>query len=282
MNNNKIRLAFSPCPNDTFIFNALVNGFIDTEGLDFEVILADVEDLNKMALNQLNDVTKISFNAFGQASQYYILLDSGSALGRGCGPLLISKNGELPTNPEEAIIAIPGRNTTASLLLSFCFPQLTNKKEMLFSDIVEAVASDKVNAGLIIHESRFTFENKGLKKIADLGDLWEKHTGLPIPLGGIAGKRNLSNEMIQKINKLIAHSIQWAWDHPNHDMDFVFRHANEMKPSVIHQHIQLYVNDFSLNLDIKGKNAIMQLLKTGESFGYYELPNLPLFASELK
>lgn len=282
MNKYKIKLAFSPCPNDTFIFNALVNGHIDTEGIDFEVMLADVQELNQMAFHQTNDITKLSFNAYGLASPNYILLDSGSALGRGCGPLLINKTGVLPPKPEEALIAIPGINTTANLLLSICFPQLINKKEMLFSDIVEAVLTDKAQAGLIIHESRFTFGDKGLNKIADLGDLWEKQTGLPIPLGGIAAKRSLPTDIIQKVNRLISKSIQWAWEHPDSGQEFIARHANEMSASVIYQHIQLYVNEFSVNLGTDGKHAISSLLKAGESLAYYRLPELPLFASELE
>lgn len=281
MNKKKYRLAFSPCPNDTFIFNALVNGHIDTQGLEFEVIMADVEELNRMALAGRTDVSKLSYNAYGLANRDYILLDSGSALGRGCGPLLVSRTGNLPSTQNNPLVAIPGKHTTAMLLLAFAFPQLTNLREMNFALIEEAVAKAEVDAGLIIHESRFTYQRNGLMKIADLGELWEQKTSNPIPLGGIAAKRNIAAQDLKTINSLIAQSLQWAWQHPEEGQDYIACHAAEMDTDVMKQHIALYVNEFSLNLGPQGKQAVRHLLEHGQKNKIFILNDLPLFVSEL-
>jgi 1,4-dihydroxy-6-naphthoate synthase len=202
----KITLGFSTCPNDTFIFDAMVHYKIDTEDLDFEVVLGDVEELNQKALKGALDVTKISYNAYAKVSDRYVILDAGSALGYKNGPLLISKQKIYENELHDVKIAIPGFNTTANLLLSVAFPEAKNKKEYLFSDIEEAVLSNETDAGLIIHENRFTYQKKGLKKIVDLGEYWEQETGLPIPLGGIVVSRALDKNLQEKINRVMKKS----------------------------------------------------------------------------
>ena len=201
--NNIITLGYSPCPNDTFIFDALVHKKIDTEGLDFKVVLADVEELNQKAFNKELGVTKLSYHAYGYLTNDYVLLTSGSALGKGCGPLLVQNSNIQSLKLEKARIAIPGKYTTANFLLSIAYPKVENKVEMLFSEIENAVLTNKVDAGLIIHENRFTYQEKGLKKIIDLGEYWEQITSALIPLGGIAIKRTFPIEIQQKINRLI-------------------------------------------------------------------------------
>jgi len=281
MSKQKFTLAFSPCPNDTFIFNALANGYIDTQGLEFDIIMADVEELNRLAIAGHTDITKLSYNAYGFVNPNYILLESGSALGRGCGPLLVSKTGELPPIKENPLVAIPGRHTTALLLLAFAFPQLTNVLEMNFARIEEAVANGQADAGLIIHESRFTYQRNGLKKIADLGELWEQKTSNPIPLGGIAAKRSINTHTLQTINSLISQSLKWAWQNPQEGQEYIACHAAEMDAQVMKQHIALYVNEFSLNLGPQGKQAVRHLLNHGQQNKLFILSDLPLFVSEL-
>ena len=255
-----LSLGFSPCPNDTFMFDALVHDKIDTEGLKFEIVMEDVEALNQRALNNDLDVTKLSYHAFLYCVQHYSLLKSGSALGRNCGPLLIQQKGNTPlTNNSK--IAIPGKNTTANLLLSIAFPHLENKLEMLFSDIEQAVANGEVDAGLIIHENRFTFQEKGLEKIQDLGVFWETETGLPIPLGGIVVKRDLSLEVQQKVQRVLRRSVQYAFDHPKSAREYVRRCAQEIDEQVMYEHIKLYVNDFSLDLGEEGKQAVEEVFR---------------------
>ena len=256
----KLTLGFSPCPNDTFMFDALVHSKVDTEGLEFEVVMEDVEALNQRALNNDLEVTKLSYHAFLHCVQDYALLNSGSALGRNCGPLLIQQKGNaaLTSNSE---IAIPGKNTTANLLLNIAFPHLQNKVEMLFSDIEQAVIDGEVDAGLIIHENRFTYQDKGLEKIQDLGEFWEGETGLPIPLGGIVVKRDLPLEMQQKVQRVLKRSVQYAFDHPKSAKEYIRCYAQEMDEQVMYEHIQLYVNDFSLDLDIEGRQAVKEVFK---------------------
>ena len=256
----KLTLGFSPCPNDTFMFDALVHDKVDTEGLKFEVVMDDVEALNQRALNKDLDVTKLSYHAFLYCVQDYSLLNSGSALGRNCGPLLIQQKGNTPLTANSKI-AIPGKNTTANLLLSIAFPQLQNKLEMLFSDIEQAVTNGEVDAGLIIHENRFTYLEKGLEKIQDLGVFWETETGLPIPLGGIVVKRDLSLEVQHKVQRVLKRSVQYAFDHPKSAIEYVRRCAQEIDEQVIYEHIKLYVNDFSLDLGEEGKQAIQEVFR---------------------
>ncbi len=255
----KLTLAFSPCPNDTFIFSALVNNKIDTEGLEFDVVMNDVESLNEMALLQQIDITKLSYYAYAFVSQHYILLTSGSALGKGCGPMLISKD-EIPLGKlEYCVIGIPGRFTTANLLFSLAFPHAITKKEIIFSEIEDELLNDHIDAGVIIQENRFTYQQKGLMKIIDLGDYWEQSYNLPIPLGAIAIKRNIDDEVKIKVNRLIKESIEYAYKNHASAMEYVKQHAQEMDEHIMNQHIALYVNNFSLELGDQGKNAVKKL-----------------------
>jgi 1,4-dihydroxy-6-naphthoate synthase len=252
----KLRLGFSTCPNDTYIFDALVHHKIDTEGLDFELFLADVEQLNKAAFDSQIDITKLSYHAYAYVAENYVLSDSGSALGYKNGPLLISKRKIYPDEISGLKIGIPGKFTTANLLMGIAFPDALQKIEYLFSDIEEAVLSNEIDAGLIIHENRFTYEKKGLLKIIDLGEYWEKETNMPIPLGGIAINRALPLEVQKKINRLIQKSIQFAFANPGTGLDFIRRYAQEMDEIVMQKHINLYVNQFTENLGFDGRKAI--------------------------
>lgn len=253
-------LGFSPCPNDCFIFDALVHKKIDTQGIDFTVIMDDVEALNTRAFQLELDITKLSYHAFLYLTNQYALLNSGSALGFNCGPLLVQSAKQKVENIDMASIAIPGKYTTANFLLSLAYPNAKNKKEILFSDIEEAVLSGKVDAGLLIHENRFTYEEKGLKKIIDLGEFWESLIHAPIPLGGIVVKRSIEQSMQRTIDYLIKQSVEYAFSHPESCMPFVKQHAQEMSEDVMKKHIALYVNEFSVNLGSVGKNAIQLLV----------------------
>ncbi len=260
----KLTLGFSPCPNDTFIFDALVHHKIDTEGLDFEVYLGDVEDLNNKAFNSELDITKISYHAYGYLTNNYVLLDSGSALGKGCGPILVKRSNVETLNIKNATIAIPGKYTTANFLLSIAHPEANNKKEMLFSDIESAVINNDVDAGLIIHENRFTYKEKGLKKIIDLGEYWENTTGVLIPLGGIIIKRDIPKEIILKFNRLLKKSIEYAFDNPDSPLAYMKKHSQEMDKNVMMQHVELYVNKYSIDLGVDGKSAISQMFNLAQ------------------
>ena len=255
----KISLGFSTCPNDTFIFDAMIHHKIDTENLDFDVFMADVEVLNHKAIHNELDVTKISYHAYSKIANNYALLDSGSALGYKNGPLLISKSKIYPDEVDQLKIAIPGLNTTANLLLSIAYPNAKNKTEYLFSDIEEVVLSGEADAGLIIHENRFTYEKKGLKKIIDLGEYWEQQTGLPIPLGGIAVNRNLDYETQMKINRILKRSVEFAFENPKSAYSYIKQYAQEMDEEVMYKHINLYVNNFTKELGKDGRNAIKVL-----------------------
>ena len=255
----KLTLGFSPCPNDTFIFDALVHHKIDTEGLAFEVVFADVEQLNKWALEDKLDATKLSFNAFTHCVNDYVLLDSGSALGRNCGPLLIKKPNTI-LNPESTI-AIPGKYTTANMLLNIAYPDYRNKVETLFSDIEDDVINGKVDAGLIIHESRFTYKEKGLVKAKDLGEFWEEKTGLSIPLGGIVIKRNLPHEIQQRFERVLRKSVEFAFANRESSSEFIKLHAQEMEKKIIDAHINLYVNEFSVSLGEEGRKAVEKVFE---------------------
>jgi 1,4-dihydroxy-6-naphthoate synthase len=257
----KITLGYSPCPNDTFIFDAMVHQKIDTEGLEFETTLADVEALNTMAFAKKLMVTKLSYHAFAHIIKDYALLHAGSALGNNCGPLLIAKKNTQPT--AESTVAIPGKYTTANFLLSLAFPQIQHKTETLFSDIENAVLEGKHDFGLIIHENRFTYAQKGLIKIADLGELWETRTGLPIPLGGIVVRRDTPPGVQQKINRVLRRSVEFAFANPEQTMPYVSAHAQEMQPEVMMAHIKLYVNEYSIDLGERGKAAIERMFLEG-------------------
>jgi 1,4-dihydroxy-6-naphthoate synthase len=288
----KLTLGFSPCPNDCFIFDAMVHGKIDREGLEFEVVMEDVEALNQRAFKSELDITKLSFHAFLYVQENYILLKSGSALGFNCGPLLVERaelsverknNSTLLTlNPQLSTsrIAIPGKNTTANFLLSLAFPEMKNKTEVLFSEIEQGVLDGKYDAGLIIHESRFTYEQKGLKKIIDLGEFWESLIHAPIPLGGIVARRNFDNELLQKINRVIRKSVEYAYANTSDVMPYVKAHAQEMSEEVMKKHIDLYVNEYSIDLGETGKKAINLLFNKAKEIGLIEKTIDPLIIAQ--
>ena len=255
-----LSLAFSPCPNDTFVFDALVNNKIDTCGLNFKVHMHDIEQLNKKSLEQTFDITKLSFNAYALCHEKYVILDSGAALGKNCGPLLIKKPAKILHN--DSLVAIPGEMTTANMLFKMAYPKMKNIKEYLFSDIEEMVINDHVDAGLIIHENRFTYQNKGLVKILDLGEFWTNNTALPLPLGGIMASRSLDLSIQKKVNSLINLSVKYAFDNPRSSLNYTKLHCQEMDNDVIASHIDLYVNQYSLSLGTTGENAIKILLST--------------------
>ncbi|MGB3947732.1 MAG: 1,4-dihydroxy-6-naphthoate synthase [Bacteroidia bacterium] len=262
---SSLSIGFSPCPNDCFIFDALIHNKIDTEGLKFDVFMGDVEALNQKAFKGDLDITKLSYHAYAHLTKLYQLLDSGSALGNNCGPLLITNGSpsailaELENPSTKLTIAIPGKYTTANFLLSLAFPRAKNKTEMLFSDIEEAVLSGQVDAGLIIHENRFTYEQKGLKKIVDLGEFWETLTQMPIPLGGIVIKRSLSDDIKLKVNRVLRKSVEYAFANPKSSLNFVKAHAQEMSEEVMYKHIDLYVNNYSVDLGKTGRKAVQLL-----------------------
>jgi 1,4-dihydroxy-6-naphthoate synthase len=274
-----LTLGYSPCPNDTFIFDALVHGKIDTEGLTFDVRLGDVEELNRLAFAGKLDVTKLSYHAFGHLTEAYKLLNAGSALGRGVGPLLVTADtnlartqvqGELERSKlftADAPVAIPGKFTTANYLLGLAFPQLENKQEVLFSDIESRVLSGEFKAGLLIHENRFTYHERGLHKITDLGEFWESSTGYAIPLGGIVIRRSLPDDIQRTFDRVLARSVQFAFDNPASSADYVATHAQEMDPEVRLKHINLYVNDYSLDLGPEGRSAVKGFLDQGRERG---------------
>jgi len=308
----KLSLGFSPCPNDTFIFDAMIHQKIDTEGLSFEVVFDDVETLNQKAFKTELDITKLSYHAYAYLTEKYVLLHAGSALGFGVGPLLICNNedyisadalqnlqphtsvlipqssnliphtsdpiphpiaiGSSNLRPQSSDpvpqtsdlrpptsnlrIGIPGKYTTANFLLSMAFPEAKNKIEMKFFEIESALLNDQIDMGVIIHENRFTYQEKGLKKIIDLGEFWEDLTQGPIPLGGIMIKRELPEEIKQKVNRIIRRSVQYAFDHPESGMDFICSLSQEMSKEVINKHIELYVNKFSIDLGEVGRKAV--------------------------
>ena len=265
----KLSIAFSPCPNDCFVFDAIVNRRIDLERLEFDVHLGDVEELNAAALSGDAQITKLSYHAYAFCADRYVLLDAGSALGRSCGPLLISKRA---ISTDEAAagalrIAIPGKYTTANFLLGLAFPKAQNKREMLFSEIEGAVLAGGCDAGVIIHENRFTYEAKGLKKIVDLGEFWESETGAPIPLGGIVINRLLPDEVKRAVNRVVRRSVEYAFAHRDASLPFVRSHAQEMSEEVMYRHIDLYVNEYSVDLGVEGRRAVQLLFDRGRAAG---------------
>lgn len=267
MNRTPLTLGFSPCPNDTFMFYPLVHGLVDTAGLSFRERLEDVETLNRLALTGDLDVTKVSYHALGHIRDHYVLLRSGSALGRGCGPLLVAKSNLDPADLRGQRIAVPGQYTTALLLLRLRDPRLENFIVMPFNEIMDAVLTGKADAGLIIHESRFTFQEAGLHKLVDLGEWWEGETGLPIPLGGIVARRSLGAETIAVIERALRDGVAYARSHPGESAGYIREHAQEMSDEVCAAHIGLYVNDFSTELGAEGERAIAELLRRAEISG---------------
>ena len=255
-----IPLFFSPCPNDTFCFHAMAFGLVDMEGLSFEVVLEDIEQLNRRALTQHPSVCKISYQLLPEVADRYRLLPCGSALGFGNGPLFVARESPLTITPETRI-AIPGRHTTAAFLLKFAYPHAVNTQPLLFSDIANAILHRQVDAGVLIHEGRFVYRQQGLHLIADLGKCWEERTGLPIPLGGIVVSRTLPDELQQKIARILHRSIQHALEHPSHSREYVQSHARELDSHVIDRHIQLFVNDYTLDLGETGRLSVQALLQ---------------------
>lgn len=271
-----LKIGFSTCPNDTFIFDALVNNRVDAHDFEFQTHLADVEELNKLSLQESLDITKISIAHYPNIADKYVILNSGSAIGNNNGPILISKRKIFPNEISNIKIAIPGKNTTANLLLSIAYPKAINKHEYLFSKIEEAVLSGETDAGLIIHESRFTYLEKGLKKIIDMGEYWESNYNQLVPLGCIAIKRSLPENTIRRINLLIKESVNYAFKHPAESMPYIRSHAKELNDEIIQKHIQLYVNQYSIELGSDGKNAIRFLFNKG-----YEAGLLPFTTKEI-
>ena len=293
----KLSLGFSPCPNDTFIFDAMIHQKIDTEGLSFDVVFDDVETLNQKAFSAELDITKLSYHAYAYLTEQYVLLHAGSALGFGVGPLLICNNEDYisadlvadlqpPTSdlrphtsylipPTSDLqpptpnlrIGIPGKYTTANFLLSLALPEAKNKIEMKFFEIESALLNHQIDMGVIIHENRFTYQEKGLKKIIDLGQFWEDLTQGPIPLGGIMVKRELPENIKQKVNRIIKRSVQYAFDHPESGMDFICSLSQEMSKEVINKHIELYVNKFSIDLGEVGRNAVQTFFEQAHKLG---------------
>ena len=263
-----LSLGYSPCPNDTFVFYALVHGQIDTAGLGFKEMLLEVESLNQKALKSELDITKVSFHAFGYLRDAYCLLRAGGAMGRGCGPLVVAKRETSIEGLRGKKIAIPGRLTTAFLLLQLYDPALVaDVVAVPFDRIMDAVKGGSVDAGLIIHESRFTYPDYGLFEVMDLGSWWEGDTGLPLPLGCIIAKKGLGSDILQTLETLIRKSVEYAFAHRERTMEYLKAHSQEMEDTVLEQHINLYVNDYSLDLGSEGMAAVEELLKRAESHG---------------
>ncbi len=269
----KLTLGFSPCPNDTFIFDAMVNGKIDTKGISFDYVMEDVETLNQWAVEGKLDITKLSYSTLLHTTDKYALLYSGSALGKGVGPLLIAREPLDTTRMSDYKIAIPGLKTTANLLLSLSYPEATQKTEMLFSEIEGAVLSGDYDAGLIIHENRFTYADRGLVKITDLGDWWEQTSDAAIPLGGIVMRRNHESELIQTVDNIIKESLAQSWKHYPELSPFVTENAQEMEESVMRKHIELYVNEYTADLGKEGIKAITTLFERAAANGIISQQN---------
>jgi len=274
-----LSLGFSPCPNDCFMFDAIVNKRIDLEGLEFSARLEDVETLNRAAFSQAVDITKLSYHAYAYCAADYVLLDAGSALGRNCGPLLISKRDISPEDVArgDLVIAIPGQYTTANFLLGLAFPEARRKQEMVFSAIEPALLDETVDAGVIIHENRFTYAEKGLKKILDLGEFWERTTSAPIPLGGIVVRRSLPADVQARVNRVMRRSVEYAFAHRDASLPFVREHAQEMSEEVMYKHIDLYVNDYSVDLGSDGRRAVEILYQEGAESGVIPAVQARLF-----
>ncbi len=282
---SELSLGFSPCPNDTYIFHALVHGRIPGAPEFSPVLLEDVETLNQWALQARLDVSKLSFHALGHVLEDYVLLPAGAALGRGCGPLLVARQPIDPADLPAIRLAVPGRYTTAAMLLGLfapdCLrfgdsPELSggpgSLRLMRFDRIMPAVASGEIDAGVIIHESRFTYRDHGLVLLADLGSWWEEISGLPIPLGGIAARRSLGRDRLTAIARAISDSLDLARRHPAGAMEYIRRHAGELDQEVMRAHINLYVNDFSTELGPEGERAVAEFIRRGREAGILPPP----------
>ncbi|HEX9860861.1 MAG TPA: 1,4-dihydroxy-6-naphthoate synthase [Nitrospirota bacterium] len=278
--NKTLTIGYSPCPNDTFIFYALIHGKVRVPGIEFRERLEDVETLNRLATENALDITKISYHALAHLREQYALLRSGGALGRGCGPLIVAKPGTALADLKQGIIAVPGKLTTAYLLLRLFDPTIGNVAVMTFDRIMDAVARGEAIAGLIIHESRFTYPLYKLDKLQDLGDWWEKFSGLPIPLGGILGKRSLGAALLLRVENGIRESIRYAQVHTDEVMEYCMRYSQEMDETVMKSHIDLYVNDFSLDLGREGIAAVRRLFDEADKRGLVPRSDKPLLAGE--
>jgi len=275
-----LTLGFSTCPNDTYIFDAMVHGRIDTEGIEFELIMADIEELNRHAFAAEIDISKISFHAYAYLSDSYLLLNSGSTLGFQNGPVIISKYKVFPDEIKNLKIAIPGKHTTANLLLSIAYPEHKNRKEYLFSDIEDVVLSGEMDAGLIIPETQYTYLQKGLKEVVDLGEFWETKTGLAIPLRGIVVNRKFPAEIQRKIDRIMKRSIEFALENPKASYPFVKHHAQEMDDTVMESHLKLYVNDFTSDLGKEGRKAVKMLFSEATKLGVIPKIREDIFADQ--
>ena len=278
--NRHLTLGYSPCPNDTYIFYALVHGKVAVPGITVGERLEDVETLNRLALAGTLDLTKVSYHALGRLRDRYALLRSGGALGRGCGPLIVARPGTRIEDLGTGAVAIPGMLTTAWLLLRLYDPKLTNVVVMPFDRIMQAVADGAVAAGLIIHESRFTYPRYGLESLLDLGAWWERHSGLPIPLGGILGKRSLGADTLMKVEEAIRESLRYARSHPDEVLAYCKQHSQEMDEKVMMSHISLYVNDFTRDLGSEGIASVRRLFAEAEERGLFPPSDKPLLAGE--
>lgn len=274
-----LSLGFSPCPNDCFMFDAIVNQRIDLEGLSFTPHLADVEALNRETFAGTADVTKLSYHAYAYCRRDYALLDSGSALGRNCGPLLISRRDIAADEVRQGKlrIAIPGVYTTANFLLGLAFPEARDRTPLVFSEIEGALLDGRFDAGVIIHENRFTYQSKGLHKIVDLGEFWESATGTPIPLGAIAVRRSLADDVKQRVNRIVRRSVEYAFAHREASLPYVRAHAQEMSEEVMYKHIDLYVNNYSVDLGPDGKQAVATLFDKAAALNLVPPSSEPLF-----
>lgn len=273
-----LTLGYSPCPNDTFIFYALVHGRIGTGGLAFREVLDDVETLNQMARQARLDVTKVSFHAFAHLRDAYCLLRSGGALGRGCGPLVIARDTADMQALRGKTIAVPGELTTAFLLLQVFDPSLKEQVRIMpFHRIVDAVKQGETDAGLIIHESRFTYQQQGLYQVADLGAWWEQETGLPIPLGCIIARRSLGRTAVQQVDSLIHESVAYAFAHRRETKDYIKRYAQELEDDVIDRHIELYVNEYTRDIGEDGIRAVRELFSRAAARSIVPPSSQPLF-----
>lgn len=276
MDVKELTLGYSPCPNDTHIFYALSHGLIGVP-YRFKTLLADVEMLNQQIKEGVLDISKLSAHAVLHMLDKYWLLRSGGAIGRGCGPLVVSRRFSKMQELRDAVIAVPGTLTTAHLLLRLNGVHQGQCVPMIFDRIMPAVASGEVDAGLIIHEGRFTYPSYGLRMVLDLGQWWEQETGLPLPLGAIAIRRDLGPETAALVDLGIRESILWAEAHPNRAWDYIREHAQEMEPKVIRRHIETFVNDFSLDAGAEGENAMKRLLEAASALEGKPFPEQPLF-----
>ncbi len=276
----QLSLGYSPCPNDTFIFYGLIHGKVPCPEVEFIEQLEDVETLNQLALKSQLDLTKISYHAFGHLREDYVLLRSGGALGRGCGPMIVAAENTSMVKLRGKTIAIPGQLTTANLLLQLYSDGYEDVLILPFDQIMNAVKKGQADAGVIIHESRFTYQQYGLKQILDLGQWWEEESGHPIPLGGILAKRNMGSPLINQIDSALRQSIEYAYAHPQKPQNYIKQYAQELNDEVTRNHIELYVNDFSLDLGNEGIQAVNSLFNRAEERGIIPPCELPLFTEK--